>query len=84
MVLISLLQVFVAALALAVIFGPLAIALQSQKEDERDRIRRSCQMDVVTASAKQMKQLSTVAIKCPVCGNALSASDQADDALVSA
>jgi hypothetical protein len=84
MVLISLLQVFVAGLALTVIFGPLAIALRSQKEHERDRIRRSCQMDLVTASAKQIKQLSTVAIKCSVCGNALSASDQADDAIVSA
>ncbi len=84
MVLISVLQVFVAALALAVIFGPFAIALRSQKEDGRDRIHRSCEKDVVTASAKQIEHLSTVAIRCPVCGNAASRSDQADDALISA
>jgi hypothetical protein len=84
MVLISLLQVFVVALALAVIFGPLAIALRSHKEDERDRIQHSCEMDVVTASVKQIENLSIVATKCSVCDIALSGSDQADDALISA
>jgi hypothetical protein len=84
MLLIYLLQGFVAALALAVIFGPLAIALRSQKQDELDRIQRSRDIDVVTACAEQMEHLSIVAIKCSVCGNTNSGSDQADDVLVSA
>jgi hypothetical protein len=84
MVLISLLQVFVAALALAVIFGPLAIAVRSNGEVERDRIHRSCKMDVVTGSAKQNEHLSTVEIECSVCGHAVSSSNQVDGALISA
>ncbi len=83
MVLISLLEVFVAALALAVIFGPLAIALCSQNEDGHDRLHRSYQMDVVTSRVKHADNPSTLALRCPVCSNVTS-SDQAGDALISA